>query len=98
MKVKVNTAGMISVHSKQYSVPYTYIGKVVEYQIHDAKVYVYFNTKLIAVHNLSNEKLNYTPEHYTEILSLKFPGKSSDEVREFAKNNLKLIGGVFSNE
>ena len=98
IKAKVNSAGMISIHSNQYSVPSAYIGKTVEYQLHDSSAYVYFNTKLVAVHKLSEQKLNYTPEHYTEVLSFKFPGKDSDEVREMAMQNLKLIGGVYSNE
>ena len=98
IKAKVNSAGMISIHSNQYSVPSAYIGKTVEYQLHDSSAYVYFNTKLVAVHKLSKQKLNYTPEHYTEVLSFKFPGKDSDDVREMAIQNLKLIGGVYSNE
>lgn len=53
VKAKVNTAGMVSIHSNQYSVPTTYIGKTVDYQIHDSNVYLYFNTKLIAMHALS---------------------------------------------
>ena len=96
IKAKVNPSGMINIRSNQYSVPCNYIGKTVEYQLHDLNAYVYFNTKLIAVHKLSEQKLNYTPEHYAEALSLKFPGKDSDEIREMAVNNLKLIGGVYS--
>lgn len=98
VSAKVNTAGMISIHSNQYSVPNVYIGKTVEYQIHDFNVYVYFNTKLIAVHRLSDQKLNYTPDHYSQVLSFKFVGKDSEEVRKIAKENLRIIGGVYSNE
>lgn len=91
MKVKVNTAGMVSIHSNQYSVPTTYIGKTVDYQIHDSNVYLYFNTKLIAMHALSERKLNYMPEHYSEVLSLKYIGMNSDEVRQMAEDNLRII-------
>jgi len=93
---KVNPAGMIAVDSCQYSVPKDYIGKEVKYQVHDSNVYVYFNTKLIAMHRKSERKLNYSEEHYTNILSMKFYGKDPDEVRKIAKENLNLIGGVFS--
>jgi len=98
MKAKVNTAGMVSVRSNQYSVPASYIGKTVDYQIHGSNVYLYYNTNLIAVHALSEQKLNYMPEHYSNILSFKFIGMNSDEVRQIAENNLRIIGGIYSNE
>ena len=92
---KVNTAGMITVKQNQYSVPREYIGKTVKYQIVDSKIHVYFNTKLIAVHALSNRKLNYSFEHYLDALSCTYIGKSSDEVRDMAKHNLDIIGGIY---
>ena len=98
MKAKVNTAGMVSIRSNQYSVPTAYIGKTVDYQIHDSNVYLYFNTNLIAVHALSEQKLNYAPEHYSNILSFKFIGMNSDEVRKMAEDNLRIIGGMYSSE
>lgn len=93
--VKVNAAGMINVKSNQYSVPRDYIGKAVTYQVHDSTIYVYFNTKLIAVHPLSNRKLNYSLEHYTDALATNHIFKASDEVREMAKHNLEIIGGMY---
>ena len=98
VKVKVNTAGMINIRCCQYSVPAIYIGKTVEYQIHDTNVYIYYSTYLIAVHTLSEQKLNYTPEHYSNILSFKFIGKSADDVKKMAEENLRIIGGVYSSE
>lgn len=93
--VKVNTAGMITIHSNQYSVPSRFIGKEVKYQVHDSKVYVYAEAALIAVHKLSDRKLNYTEEHYSEVLSFKYIGKNSDEVRQLAKQKLETIGGAY---
>lgn len=94
-EVKVNTAGMITVKSNQYSVPHKYKGKSVNYQIHDFNLYIYFTTKLIAMHALSDNKLNYSIEHYENVLSCKYIGKSSDEIKALAKHNLELIGGKF---
>jgi hypothetical protein len=96
--VKVNTAGMISIKSNQYSVPPVYICKSVEYQIYDSNVYIYFNMKLIAVHALSDKKLNYSCEHYEEVLKHNDFGKDSDSIREITKQNLNIIGGIFTNE
>lgn len=95
IKSKVNSAGMITVKTNQYSVPPEYIGKNVCYQIHDSNIYIYFNTKLIAVHMLSNRKLNYSIEHYVDTLSHTYIGKTSDEVIQMAKHNLDIIGGVY---
>lgn len=94
-KVKVNSAGMITVKSNQYSVPCKYIGQEVCYQIHDSDIYIYSGTRLIAAHAVSDRKLNYNPEHYTEVLSYKYIGKNSDEVRQLAKQKLEIIGGTY---
>lgn len=94
-RAKVDRSSCISIQSNQYSVPIAYIGKFVEYQIHDLNAYVYYSTKLIAVHTLSDKKLNYLPEHYEEILSSAFPAKKADEIADMAKTNLSAIGGIY---
>ncbi|MFI3327328.1 MAG: IS21 family transposase [Clostridia bacterium] len=95
---KVNTASMISVKSNMYSVPKEYINKTVVYQIIDLKLHVYSNTKLIALHDISENKLNYLPEHYRDTLTCKFKNKNEDEIKAMAKRNLEAIGGVYTNE
>lgn len=94
-RVKVDRSSCISIHSNQYSVPPAYIGKTVEYQIHDLNAYVYYSTKLIAVHMLSDRKLNYLPEHYEAILSSVFPARQAEEIADMAKTNLNAIGGIY---
>lgn len=93
--VKVNSASMITYKGNQYSVPPKYINEKVDYQVHDLKLYIYSNTKLIALHNISTKKLNYESEHYKQILSLNFKGKSDDDIKEMAKRNLDLIGEIY---
>jgi transposase len=95
---KVNTAAMINFKSNQYSVPSAYIGKVVSYQVHDSDLHIYFNTKLIAVHPISSQKLNYEAEHYKAALCGVWPGKSDEDISQMAKKNLDIIGGVYSDE
>ena len=92
--IKVNTAGMISVRSSQYSVPIAYIGKQVSYQIIDSDLYIYFNTKLIASHRLTDRKLNYATQHYVEVLSARYIGADRERIEEMAKQNLEIIGGI----
>jgi len=96
--VKVNPSNMITYKSNQYSVPSGYIGKTVGLQIYDNHIFVYYNTELIVQHPLSQSKINYKEEHYTETLARSLPFKTSDEIDELAKKNLEAIGEVYSNE
>ena len=93
--VKVNSASMITYKGNQYSVPPEYLNQTVSYQIHDFKLHIYSNTKLIALHNISRKKLNYESEHYKKILSLNFKGKNDDDIKEMARRNLDLIGEIY---
>ncbi|MCR6789953.1 MULTISPECIES: IS21 family transposase [Bacillus cereus group] len=71
--VKVNTSGMISYKSNQYSVPAEYQGKTVGLQVYDNQIYVYHNMKLIVQHKISQSKLNYKEEHYKNALAKSLP-------------------------
>ncbi|AWZ47870.1 IS21 family transposase [Clostridiaceae bacterium 14S0207] len=95
--VKVNSQSMISYKSNQYSVPPEYIGKRLKLQVYDDQLHVYYNTKLVTIHNIQNQKLNYHLEHYAEVSGLTF-SKNSYEMMETAKQNLDLIGDVYKNE
>ena len=92
---KVNTAAMISFKGNQYSVPPKYIGEHVSYQTYGGHLYIYFNTLLIAMHDISNKKLNYDPQHYIEIITPVFK-KDKAAIENIAKNNLKFIGDLFN--
>ncbi|MBU5425171.1 IS21 family transposase [Tissierella pigra] len=95
--VKVNSQSMISYKSNQYSVPPEYIGKRLKLQVYDGQIHLYYNTNLITIHAIQNQKLNYHTEHYAEISALTF-NRSSYEMIEKAKENLNLIGEVYKNE
>ena len=96
--VKVNSANMISYLSNQYSVPSGYIGKAVGLQVHDKTLYIYLNMNLIAQHHLSNKKLNYQANHYTELLSRQLPNASVDDIEALALKNLAAIDEVYDHE
>lgn len=53
---------------------------------------------LIAQHHLSNKKLNYQANHYTELLSRQLPNKDSDDIEELALKNLAAINEVYDHE
>lgn len=94
--VTVNPQSMIVYKSCQYSVPPEYIGIKLALQVHDNKIHVYYNTKLITIHNLKNQKLNYHYEHYVEIASETIDPRYS-QIEDMAKNNLNMIGDLYKN-
>lgn len=96
--VKVTPSNMISYRSNQYSVPPGYIGKAVGLQVYDKTLYIYSNMNLIAQHHLSEKKLNYHPDHYTDLLSRQLPYKEKDEIEELALKNLEAINEVYNDE
>lgn len=94
ISVKVNTAGMVNIKNSQYSVPIRYIGESVTCQICDSNLYIYFSTKLIARHIITDRKLNYATEHYMEVLAARYVGMEKDDILQMAKKNLEIIGGI----
>lgn len=96
--VKVTPSNMVSYQSNQYSVPPGYIGKAVGLQVYDKTLYIYSNMNLIAQHQLSEKKLNYHPDHYTDLLSRQLPYKEKDEIEELALKNLEAINEVYNHE
>lgn len=94
---KVNPSSLISFRSNMYSVPPEYIGKTVRVQVHLHQLHVYYSMKLITVHTLTQNKLNYQDSHYCQITrqSLRF---KDDRIKEIAKDNLRKMGAKYQNE
>lgn len=94
---KVNKSSLFSFRSNMYSVPPEYIGKTVRVQVYANQLHVYYSTKLIAVHHLTNQKLNYQESDYLQITRKTFRF-GDDKIREIAKDNLRKIGDRYKNE
>jgi transposase len=94
--VKVNPSNMITYQSNQYSVPAEYKGKTVGLQVYDDQIHIYYNTDLIAQHQISRIRLNYKEEHYIEALCQSL-GNFPD-IKELARKNLQAISEVYRNE
>lgn len=79
----------------KYSVGSDYISKTVDiYEISD-EIHIYYQSKLIAKHTITQNRINYTKEHYQEGLSRVLNNKTSDEIEEMASKsleNLKILG------
>jgi len=92
--VKVTSLNMISYKGNQYSIPLGYQHKTLFLEVVDDQLYIYDNTKLITLHHIKEQKLNYLPEHYESHLKEVLP--YTDNIAQYAQNNLKKIGGYFN--
>lgn len=93
-KVTVNKSSMITIRSRQYSVPPKYIGKQVTVQCFDNQLHVHYNTQLITIHKQSDTPLNYLDKHYIEIAKMTLPFEDK-KIEEIARDNLKKIGARY---
>lgn len=96
--VKVNQSSMITYKRNQYSVPPEYIGKRLNLQSYDNQIHLYFNTKLIAIHDISTKRLNYLKDHYIDISKQTLSFDNETKIENIALENLKAIGERYSNE
>ena len=85
----VRSDSLVTYRNCKYSVPPEYIGKPVRLLVSDNTLQIYCSTDLIAVHALSQKRLNYQKEHYQQLLSLSM--KDSDAVAELAEANLRQM-------
>lgn len=92
--VKVNNSSMFTFKGNSYSVPVEYLNKQITIQAYDNHLYVYYNTKQIATHRISQNKLNYQKSHYISILEASHAVKK-DKIIATAMNNLKILGEVY---
>lgn len=75
-----------------YSVNQKFIGKRVKLvPVHD-KLYIYYNTQLIASHKISCSPFNYRQDDYLEALKIRIPSKEDDEINRIVQDNLRIFG------
>ena len=91
--VKVSNTMLIYYKGSRYSVPKKYINQTVKVKESDNKLYVYYNKKLIVMHDITNKKINYRKEDYIEGLSTVIT-KTGYDIEGLAKNNLELLGKI----
>lgn len=92
---KVTNESMINYDRHKYSVPVEYIDKLVEVEVINDSLHIYYSGKEISCHELSENRYNYKKEHIVQILEDVFPGKSAEDIEKMATNRLEkydLIG------
>jgi transposase len=92
---KVNATLLVRYKGNEYSVPKKYIGATVHlYPITDT-LYIYNRkNELIAVHSISDKKINYHQKDYQE--GLRFPKSCANDIKEMSQKNLERFGRAYS--
>lgn len=91
--VTVPSTLLINYKGNEYSVPARFIGKRVKVYLIENKLYIYFNTELISVHEITGRKINYHTEDYMEGLRQTITAKTvnDEDFDKIAKENLELF-------
>lgn len=88
----VRKDSMVTYMKNKYSVPAEYIGKPVRLKVCDDSLQIYYSTELIVSHRLSDKRLNYKKEHYTQLLSGYM--KNDDDIAALAEMNLRQMDAL----
>ena len=91
VRVKVSNESLFYYKKRRYSVSPKYIGKILDIQEDNNKLYVYYSKNLITIHEISKKNINYQKEHYEEGLSMKINNKNQMDIEEYAKMNLEML-------
>ena len=58
---------------------------------YENKLYIYYNTELVTIHNITNQKMNYKEKHYKEALASNFYNSEEYDMKKLAEENLELF-------
>ena len=90
--LKVPQTGLVNYKGKMYSVDKKFVGKRIKIIGDDKNVSIYYNTILIARHEVKDQKINYLPEHYISFLRSK--GMDDNLAEEYAKITLERFKNI----
>lgn len=86
---KVPKDCLISYKKHKYSVPPTYVGKIVTLKAKEDNLYIYYNKTLVSSHKLNEKTINYNYEDYRSLLQKSLSNK--EDIERIAKENLTLF-------
>ena len=78
----------------EYSVPKSYINKRVKIYPIVNKLYIYFNTELISIHEIKQQKINYHITDYEGGLKDNLKMNTDEEITNMSEKNLKRFEGM----
>jgi len=86
---------LVTYKGNGYSVHDKFINKRVKLIPIDDKLYIYYNTELIIIHDVTNKKFNYDFNHYRAALGLTIKNEDID-IEKVAMENLELLDQINS--
>ncbi|MDM8533164.1 hypothetical protein QUF55_00550, partial [Clostridiaceae bacterium HSG29] len=89
IKTKVNLNSLFKYQHNLYSVPPEYVGKIISVYATENNLHVYYNRDLITVHELSNNKINYSKVHHLEMINNTFSKK--ENIKDYALMHFKEL-------
>lgn len=87
----VTKESMVTYMNNKYSLEPKYIGKIVNLEVSDTQIKIFYKKEIVSVHKLSKRKFNYHQNHMVSILksdAMRF--KKDEEIEDFAKKQLEL--------
>ena len=88
---KVPNTLLVNYKGRGYSVPKKFIDKKVILKPIENKLYIYYNTELVTIHNITNQKMNYQENHYKEALASNFYNSEKYDIKKLSDKNLELL-------
>lgn len=90
--IKVPQTGLINYKGKLYGVDIKFIGKRVKVEASKDKILIFYNSSLIASHNISDNKINYTPEQLKQFYKSK--GFKDDDIDKYSQQQLERYKNI----
>lgn len=87
-KYKVSKEALIRYGNSRYSVDPKLIGEEVTVDFLDNKLYIYYNGKLVALHSLNENPINYNPKHYAVLMEGKV---AKTDMENIVTDNLEMM-------
>ena len=89
INAKVNSNSLFRYKGNLYSVPIDFIGKNIVVKVIDNNLYVYYGQKLITLHTISNQKVNYHENHHLAMMGLTFKNSEQEDIKNYAAKHLE---------
>lgn len=94
VREKVDNTLLVYYKGARYSVPPEYNGKAVDIYPQGNDLRIYYNSKLIAIHTISQKDVNYNPDHYRAALAQNMPNASEDVIEQFSRSQLEQLDSI----
>lgn len=87
-KYKVSEEALIRYGNSRYSVDPKLIGEEVTADLLDNKLYIYYKGKLVTLHSLNENPINYNKDHYTALMEGKV---AKTDMENIVTDNLEMM-------